>query len=431
MSDDEHPDPTEPAGVRLAREIRRRRTAASLSQPQLAQKIGYTRQYVSLAERADHNLPSMEIVKAIDRALDAEGALVALREESKSEQERLRRESTPQITAKQSRVSPRTGTDQEVLSPPLPMDVDPWVLADALTRSGINGIALDHMERAAYGYAQQYPVIPPGVLWPSVSGQITRLNDVLAHPQPQRVRRRVAVLLGVLTGVAGHLLLDLNRHDDACRYFDVAGLAAREAESPDLAAWVLAVHSLGPFFKGDHRAAVELLVRADREGTASSPRRRAWISALLARATAALGDTQASLKALDDAHHHTQAISDPPTGTDFFDAARLDGMAGTTHLLLRRTEHAAPLLRSALERRATTDVKGRALLALDLAECHLHDNEPDEAARVAISALDWADKTMVDPILTRAEAIRAHMVRSAGSASAQSLDARLQEATRD
>ncbi|MDQ2584055.1 helix-turn-helix transcriptional regulator [Saccharothrix yanglingensis] len=99
MSDDEHPDTTEPAGVRLAREIRRRRTQAGLSQPQLAQKIGYTRQYVSLAERADHNLPSMEIVKAIDRALDAEGALVTLREESKSEQERLRRESTPQITA--------------------------------------------------------------------------------------------------------------------------------------------------------------------------------------------------------------------------------------------------------------------------------------------------------------------------------------------
>ncbi|GAA3458197.1 transcriptional regulator with XRE-family HTH domain [Saccharothrix longispora] len=94
MSDDEHPDPTEPAGVRLAREIRRRRTAASLSQPQLAQKIRYTRQYVSLAERADHNLPSMEIVKAIDHALQAEGALIALREQGKNEQNQRRRHST-------------------------------------------------------------------------------------------------------------------------------------------------------------------------------------------------------------------------------------------------------------------------------------------------------------------------------------------------
>ncbi|XVS61889.1 helix-turn-helix transcriptional regulator [Actinosynnema sp. CA-299493] len=37
--------------ARLAREIRNRRLAAGLSQPELAKLIGYTRQYVSLAER--------------------------------------------------------------------------------------------------------------------------------------------------------------------------------------------------------------------------------------------------------------------------------------------------------------------------------------------------------------------------------------------
>ncbi|MGM1058461.1 helix-turn-helix transcriptional regulator [Saccharothrix sp. Mg75] len=94
MSDDEHPDPTEPAGVRLAHEIRRRRTAAGLSQPQLAQRIGYTRQYVSLAERPDHNLPSAEIVKAIDGALGTDGALIALREQGKHEQNQRRLHST-------------------------------------------------------------------------------------------------------------------------------------------------------------------------------------------------------------------------------------------------------------------------------------------------------------------------------------------------
>lgn len=90
MSDDEHPRTAEPAGVRLAHEIRRRRTEAGLSQPQLARKIGYTRQYVSLVERPDHNLPSAEIVKAIDHALNTGGALTALREEGRNERERLR-----------------------------------------------------------------------------------------------------------------------------------------------------------------------------------------------------------------------------------------------------------------------------------------------------------------------------------------------------
>ncbi|GAA1313664.1 helix-turn-helix transcriptional regulator [Saccharothrix xinjiangensis] len=94
MSDDEHPD-REPAGTRLAHEIRRLRTKAGLSQPQLARKIGYTRQYVSHAERADHNLPSAEIVRAIDHALGAGGALTTLRDQGKNEQEKLRRRSLP------------------------------------------------------------------------------------------------------------------------------------------------------------------------------------------------------------------------------------------------------------------------------------------------------------------------------------------------
>ncbi|MGM1058454.1 hypothetical protein [Saccharothrix sp. Mg75] len=282
--------------------------------------------------RADHNLPSPEIVRAIDRALDAGGVLVSLREQGKREQERLRRESAPREAEDRSRASVERG--QDVLPFPTAADIDPRVLADALTHSRIDGTAFDHMERAA-----------------TTTVALSRGGPV-----------------GVLAGIAGHL--DLDRHSDADRYFDLAGLAALEAESPDLAAWVLAVHSLGPFFRGI-------------------------------------------------------------TGTDFFDAARLDGMAGTTHLLLRWTDHAAPLLRSALERRAHTDVEGRALLALDLAECHLHDDEPDEAARVATTALEWAGNTMVDPILTRAESIRARVVRSIGPAGARSLDARLREAVRD
>ncbi|MFT7837710.1 helix-turn-helix transcriptional regulator [Saccharothrix sp. BKS2] len=98
MTEDEHPSAPEPASVRLAHEIRRRRTAAGLSQPQLAQRIGYTRQYASLAERPGHNLPSAEIVRAIDRALDAGGALIALREQGRKEQNQRRRHSTTDST---------------------------------------------------------------------------------------------------------------------------------------------------------------------------------------------------------------------------------------------------------------------------------------------------------------------------------------------
>ncbi|MEU5696739.1 helix-turn-helix transcriptional regulator [Actinosynnema sp. NPDC020468] len=93
MAEGEQPDITGSARARLAHEIRRRRTEAGLSQPQLAKKIGYTRQYVSLAEREVHNLPSAEFIKAIDQALDAGGVLTALRAQGKAEQEHLRQRS--------------------------------------------------------------------------------------------------------------------------------------------------------------------------------------------------------------------------------------------------------------------------------------------------------------------------------------------------
>ncbi|MFE9751397.1 hypothetical protein ACFYOT_41365 [Saccharothrix saharensis] len=109
----------------------------------------------------------------------------------------------------------------------------------------------------------------------------------------------------------------------------------------------------------------------------------------------------------------------------------MDGLAGTTYLLLRQTQPATVLLHTALNRRANDDIKGRALIGLDLAECQLHDDEPVEAALLAITALDWAETAMVEPILTRAHAIRDHMVRSVGPASTRSLDARLKEVTRD
>ncbi|XVS62102.1 helix-turn-helix domain-containing protein [Actinosynnema sp. CA-299493] len=91
MSQEDLPAGGDSLAARLAREIKTRRVAAGLSQPQLAKLIGYTRQYVSLAERHSHNLPSSELVNAIDEALAANGALTTLRRQAKHEQQMLRR----------------------------------------------------------------------------------------------------------------------------------------------------------------------------------------------------------------------------------------------------------------------------------------------------------------------------------------------------
>jgi AraC-like DNA-binding protein/transcriptional regulator with XRE-family HTH domain len=75
---------------RLANEIKRRRLQVGRSQRTLASMVGYTRQYVTLAERVGHNLPSAELVHALDLALGAGGELVALRAHVHAEQRKLR-----------------------------------------------------------------------------------------------------------------------------------------------------------------------------------------------------------------------------------------------------------------------------------------------------------------------------------------------------
>ena len=79
------------AATLLAEEIRRLRRQIGLSQQQLAAEIGYTRQYVSLAEQVGRNLPSHDLVRALDARLAAEGKLVHLREQAKAEQRDRRR----------------------------------------------------------------------------------------------------------------------------------------------------------------------------------------------------------------------------------------------------------------------------------------------------------------------------------------------------
>jgi hypothetical protein len=284
--------------------------------------------------------------------------------------------------------------------------VQPWELADAMTHVTISATTLDYMERTVFSYATRYPSTPPAVLLPEVSAQLPRLRDVLNHPQPLQTRRRAVTLLGVLSGLAGNLWWDLGREDHAAGFFDVSELAGQEAEDPDLTAWVLATRSIGAFFAGQHRNAADLLARAeDTAALRSSPRRRAWVAALQARSAAAMGDDYLSRAALERAHQHMAAVSEPPSGT----------------------HRAIPLLTQARGRRASTDVKGRAVVTLDLAECHVVDHEPEEAVRLATDALDSVDGSMVAPIVVRARRLRARMERWPELPAVRELDARLPE----
>ncbi|MFN2495125.1 MAG: helix-turn-helix domain-containing protein [Pseudonocardiaceae bacterium] len=83
----------------LADEIRARRHAMAWAQPELAARIGYTPQYVSLAERPKQGLASAALIQAIDTALDAGGVLLALRDQADAARKACRPGASPTMEA--------------------------------------------------------------------------------------------------------------------------------------------------------------------------------------------------------------------------------------------------------------------------------------------------------------------------------------------
>ncbi|WP_433727813.1 helix-turn-helix domain-containing protein [Nocardia sp. CA-129566] len=127
MNDPETETERQPATIadRLAHEIKRLRLNAGVSQRALAAEIGYSRQYVSMTEWQGANLPSQDLVAAIDNALGANGTLIALRARAKTEQQTTRRQPSftwlgarPRALPVNTRIE-QAGHDVEVSDHPL------------------------------------------------------------------------------------------------------------------------------------------------------------------------------------------------------------------------------------------------------------------------------------------------------------------------
>lgn len=305
-------------------------------------------------------------------------------------------------------------------------NVDTWELTDALTRSSISTHTLDEIERITLSYAERYGASAPDTMIGPVMRQMAQLQRTLTEPQPLAIRRRCVQALGVLSGIGANLSLDLGQSDRAVGLFNVGRLASTEAEDGDLAAWITTNQSIGPFYAGDYGKSIQLLDQAEANARdASSPRRRAWIASMRARALAAGGRSNEARRDLDEAYRLIDTITVPGHGTDFFDSVRLDGFTGSTMLLLQDTRSADALLTKALDLRAPSDAKGRALLTLDLASCRVVEGEPDEAVKLAFRALEMAQGAVVRPIVERVRQVRGNMRPWEGTQAVVDLDERL------
>ncbi|QMU76004.1 helix-turn-helix domain-containing protein [Streptacidiphilus sp. PB12-B1b] len=288
------------------------------------------------------------------------------------------------------------------------ISTETWEILDTLTRSTVSPDVLLHLEAAVLHNATLYPSTPPGRLIPGMTRQLAKLHRLLDQPQAVTARRRCVQLLGVLCGLMGLAYLDTGDTVQSSALIHLGQIAATEGEDDALTAWLLTMQSIGLFAAHRVDQASELLVRADRLAEAAPPRRRAWVTANLARAQAATGRRDAALRALDRSAAFL-AVSDEIGGIDFFTGARLDGIAGTTRFLMGDHDAASALLETSLTWRDQADAKGRALLTYDLADCRVGTGDIDEACRLGHRALDIAAGSDVRPTIIRAQALQASL----------------------
>lgn len=415
MTEDEHSQAPQPASARLAHEIRRLRHEAGLSQPQLAKKIGYTRQYVSMAERVDYNLPSADLIKALDLALNANGTLVALRNEGKREQERLRRQPATPSTGRHGDVN-----DREVPSARVAFRLDPPRTTSDTTSQyiAVNGHAglvgliapvqpvpvpsvvgvaeVEEVRAVAWSFRNWDAVYGSGLVRTAVTAQLHYCAELLGARCSEKVRTDLFSAVGHLGLVTGFMAFDAYAHDDARRIFRFALTCAEEAGDWHLRAKVLSSMARQAIWCGDPDNGLTFtelaLVRADR----LTPTERAMLHTARARALAKLGlvqETASAVGVADEEFSHSRPADDPPW-MRYYDSAQHCGDTGhalwDTAIRGHFAAEARHRLAQAVAEHGEQYVRARAISQTKLASLVMTTGDPVEAALLGGRALDWA-----------------------------------------
>jgi tetratricopeptide (TPR) repeat protein len=344
---------------------------------QIARRTGLSTSRVSEIMSGERVVSSMDVIERIADGLHIPGRMLGLADRPW--------ETTPGPAAYQPAVIPET-----------------WEVLDMLSRSTVSDAALAHLEAAVAEVAYRYPVNSPANSAATLQRQLVGVHDLLSRPQQLAARRRCIRILTVVSGLLGFAHHDLGDRGRSEAHFHLGLVAAEEGEADDLTAWLLTMQSIVEYTAGRWDTAAGLLRRATGLARTAGPRRRAWVAANLARAMAASGSRTDALATLDQAAALLDLADEPVGGLDFFTTPRLDGLAGETYAHLGEHEAAADLLDTAIRHRADADIKGKAVLTIDLAECRLGQGDVEAACATAQGALDIAGDEVIHRLVLRA-----------------------------
>ena len=343
----------------FAAELARRRADAGFSLADLANRAHVNRAYLHRMERGER-WPSVTVVRAVDAALAADGALLAIWEAA----DRVPR-------------APANGEPTELLE-----------LAARAEASDVGATTLELVELSVDGLARSYTLMPPDELLRDVRTRARQINRLLDGRATLVQRRRILTAAGWLAVFAATLHTDLGQRGAACAARNVAQSLGRETGADEIAAWVVEIDTWIALVDQDWTLAATLAAAGEGIAPPGSPA-AAQLAMQAARAAARLGDgpgVRAALRRCTAAADR-QSQERPPDHHYQFDGDKLELYTGTA-LAWLGDPAAEDFARRAAARSEVSNQRRRVATAhLDLGLVLARLGRPDEAARFGVLVL--------------------------------------------
>lgn len=341
-----------PAAAQLAQEIKRLRKAADLSQPELAGIVGYTRQYVSMAERVGKNIPSQELINALDKALAANGALITLRQCAKAEQAALRRnmgaaelpngttalptiDAEPTTAAKSDKQDAHherhpvkrrgflTASGAAAFDTVLSSQTRVLQALEIVTSGHADtlGIATDCLNELISHYSEKLSVSPLAEMYGDLLNVRSYAGGLLKRPgASERQRSDLTVAAGWLSNLLAVATSYMGDHESALIWCVDAERSSYESGYRDIAGWAALTRAMIAYYQGRTSRSIELTINGQ-EIAPMGTLVHAKLAAHEMRARAMLGDAEGMVQAKRRATKAIAGLSSDVATTGVFSIA--------------------------------------------------------------------------------------------------------------
>ena len=408
------PDPLDRAAeVAFPDEVRRRRVAAGLSQAELANRVGYSREYVSRAERASKGLASAELARALDNSLGAQGHLVALHASARQSRTARRGGSLHRVPDAPGKSCERTaargtaaGTD--AVPRPEPLSGDPEHDPDGEVASSaalcaqvaapeIDPLTVADVEGRVDALARGYFRTGHEEFRSAVIDLRQRVLHLLMIGPASRQRRQLYAMLAALTGMLAESAFALGRPTDV--HCTTALALAEEAEHDGLAGWIRGTQAQIALHTGNPSAAVRFATAGQHAPRGSTALVRS--SSYLARASARIGDRATAERAWRSAQRAWNDLQGGLTESIFsLNPEYLTYCELTMTAWLGGVKEARRLTDTAAHMGSAPTV-GMAIGRIDTGLLHLHLGEVNAAVDAGYQALAIGERRLTTPLRDR------------------------------